>query len=137
MLHAHQQITLLEKEKIDEVDEFIISRIDADLAYYTEQCKTLITLVGAYPTWIDPDLPSATLAIYPRLINDLYNSLADATGRLADLRISYKNKNNALWATIYRHYAPVIYETSYENSDELNPVSLYNAAVKEFQNYKV
>lgn len=43
---------------------------------------------------------------------------------------------NALWKQIYHDYGQYIYESTYENTDELDSVSLYNQAVTYFENYR-
>lgn len=41
----------------------------------------------------------------------------------------------SLWSILYTNYSQFIYEATYENSDELNSVSLYNQAITYFENY--
>ena len=51
------------------------------------------------------------------------------------LLIDLENQLQILWSTLYQDYADVIYESTYENADELNSVSLYNQAASYFESY--
>lgn len=46
-----------------------------------------------------------------------------------------QEQNQDLWNNLYTNYSSFIYEATYENSDELNSVSLFNQATAYFENY--
>lgn len=48
----------------------------------------------------------------------------------------YEAQNDTLWQQIYNDYGDCIYETKYENTDELNSVSLYNQGILAFAKQK-
>lgn len=48
----------------------------------------------------------------------------------------YEAQNDILWQQIYNDYGDCIYETKYENTDELNSVSLYNQGILAFTKQK-
>lgn len=48
----------------------------------------------------------------------------------------YEAQNDNLWQQIYNDYGDCIYETKYENTDELNSVSLYNQGILAFVKQK-
>lgn len=45
----------------------------------------------------------------------------------------YQEQNNSLWKTIYNDYGDFIYESQYENTDELDSVSLFNQGILSFE----
>lgn len=48
----------------------------------------------------------------------------------------YQEQNNDLWRTVYNEYGDFIYESQYENTDELDSVSLFNQGVLSFEKRK-
>lgn len=48
----------------------------------------------------------------------------------------YENENDKLWLQIYSNYGDFIYEAKYENTDELDSVSLFNQGITYFQQQK-
>lgn len=46
-----------------------------------------------------------------------------------------EQQNKALWSYVYTNYSSVVYEATYENTDELDSISLYNQAVSYFETY--
>ena len=48
----------------------------------------------------------------------------------------YEDANDRLWQQIYNDYGDCIYETKYENADELDSVSLYNQGILAFAKQK-
>ena len=109
--------------------------IEGDCNYYLQQRDALYSMVGeASNQYKDP--VTNKLAIYPQLLRDLYNAISEPEARIYDTIIEHRTANQNLWATVYREYGQYIYEGTYENSDELNSISLYNAAYTEFQQRK-
>jgi hypothetical protein len=76
---------------------------------------------------------------YSWIVDNLYNkydkNIPDNNYGLNGKMQQLEQKNKALWDKLYIEYADFIYEASYENTDELNCVSLYNQATSYFENY--
>jgi hypothetical protein len=45
---------------------------------------------------------------------------------------TYKQANRNLWSQLYNKYSNLIYESTYEDTNELDSIGLYNAATSEF-----
>lgn len=73
-------------------------------------------------------------SLYYKLLQDLENvyknsSSGTTLSKGSKFYVEYFTQlNNELWNTIYLNYGDYIYEAEYENSDELNSISLYNQA---------
>ena len=48
----------------------------------------------------------------------------------------YQEQNNDLWRIVYNQYGDFIYEAQYENTDELDSVSLFNQGLLSFEKQK-
>ena len=134
--------------------------VTEDLLYYAQKYSTLISQVGeSYdkPTYdkqyntgfntnelIDVETnklfqdTGEFMSVYGKLLTDitevLYNNSL-TTSKINELYNFYLNKNEALWEYLYTKYGHVIYENKYENTAELDSISLYNQAVAYYQDY--
>ena len=129
---------ITEDEEVDVTkitDPYQAMIIEGDCTYYLQQRDTLYSMVGEVSNqYKDP--VTGDLAIYPQLLLDLYTAISEPTAQVYDAIIEHRMANSNLWATVYREYGQYIYEGAYENTDELNSISLYNAAYTEFQQRK-
>ena len=68
-----------------------------------------------------------------KLDNNIHstNKTYGINGMIEDL----ETQINMLWDQLYTNYSQFIYESTYENTDELDSVSLYNQAISYFESY--
>lgn len=131
-------------------DEYEKSLKTAEKDYYTNRYHTLLTLCGS--GWHKPfymvenenskeaegEAINHFKATYPTLIEELYNILINTSSE-SNTIYDYVNKfsiaNDTLWTNLYSKYNQFIYESKYEDSDELDSVSLFNKAISYYQDY--
>ena len=128
----------LDDHKESPTNEYEKMIYDTDDAYYTNQRNMLIDLVGDIDIDNDGDGGNIdTHSIYVQLIQSIYNALSSYSNtQIYDKIQEYWNNNTNLWNNLYRLYGNFIYEGKYENSDEMDSVSLYNQATIYYKDYK-
>ena len=128
-------------------DDYEKALKQADKEYYTSQYYTLLSVVGTSPT--DPtynkkrtadgevSLIESYKATYPQLIDDLYNAVSSNTNETSIYEYiqQYTKENDTLWSNLYAKYGQYIYESKYENADELDSISLFNQAAIYYEDY--
>ena len=88
---------------------------------------------GAEITYFVSGLYDFLLDIMEEQYNIAYRTGAlDNIANISKIIDYYELANDNLWQQIYNNYGDCIYETKYENSDELDSVSLYNQGILAF-----
>ena len=112
-------------------------QLQSEYQYYRSKYVTALSLCGEgedglWTISTNKRVPS----LYQWLSTKLINAYTAATIKGIHHYIQfYQNKNDKLWKEIYTTYDSYIYEQSYENTDELDSVSLYNQAVAYYEDY--
>ena len=126
----------------DTLGEYERIQLESERQYYQSRYNTAISLCGdgnktnPEGTWVVTTGCVAS-SVYKILIDNLINSYVPEEYDSGTYnKIQYYEKQNALlWKTLYRQYAQFIYEQTYENSDELDSLNLYNQAISYFEDY--
>ena len=72
---------------------------------------------------------------YYNYIKDYIEQNSDTNYGIYKLITDLEEENHKLWETLYKDYSQFIYEATYENSDEVESISLYNQAISYFEDY--
>lgn len=151
MQQSQEYIANNPESSAEENNPYIQQNIDAERTYHLDRIAKLTPVIGKLDgsvhtnCWIytfEDGTKYPYLATYPRLIMDIYNIMysaeieANQPKSIGEQIFNYKANNKMLWTNLYNKYGDFIYEGTYEDDKELNSVSLYNAAVADFQDRK-
>ena len=149
-----QQYNIL-KGKTPPSNEYDNAQLQGEIEYYKNRYNMALLMCGtatsrknfkdtAANTFnLSSALPNGTVSYtatsyyglyWTMLTNAIDKSNGSSTG-ITHVINDLENQIQELWSTLYNDYSQFIYEATYENSDELDSLSLYNQAIAYFEDY--
>lgn len=139
-------------------DNYDKAQLQGNILYYKNKYYTVIQMCGLassfnefitnankrkYPlsretldkTVTDADYVDSYYGIYwNRFVESLEINISDEYG-IYGIIYKLEQDTQRLWSVLYNKYSNFIYEAVYENSEELDSISLYNQAIAYFEDY--
>jgi hypothetical protein len=112
-----------------------ISNDDEKFGFYNEAYNSNYSPDSEEDSYITLPLYKST---YYYLIEDLltiFNNLSLTKESCYSLYKYYLSNNDTLWNNLYKQYSQFLYEGRYDNTDEIDYISLYNQAIIYYQDF--